>query len=93
MRTTGTWMNGDDLVERRSEDVEPILEQAKALRSCGLTGSGEMRHAARFPRSAVENYMALHGIDLHEWMNNPVHADRMLRDPDLSGFRIWQGRC
>ncbi len=92
MRTTGTWMDGNDLIERRSEDVEPILETVKALRSVGEVGGSEMRHAARFPRSVVEQYMASKGVTLHDMMTDPKHFDSMLRDPDLSGFRVWNGR-
>lgn len=92
MRTTGTWMDGDNLVERRSEDVEPILEKVKALRSVGEVGTSEMRHAARFPKSVVENYMQRKGVTLHDMMTDPKHFDSMLRDPDLAGFRVWQGR-
>jgi hypothetical protein len=83
MKTTGLWMNGDDLIERHSEDVEPVLEHAKALRSCGMVGSSEMRLAAEFPASVVELYKQKAGITHHEFVVNPVHIRRMLNDPDL----------
>jgi len=51
-------MDGDDLIERRSEDVEPVLEALKGLRGAGLTGSSELKHAASFPASVVETYIA-----------------------------------
>ena len=92
MRTTGTWMDGDNLVERRSEDVEPILEHVKALRSMGEVGSSEMWHAAKFPRSVVESYMQRMGVTLHDMMTDDRHFGAMLRDPDLAGFRVRQGR-
>lgn len=59
----------------------------------GETGTSEMRHAARFPKVVVENYCARHGITLHEWMIDPVHVGRMLNDPDLAAFRIWEGKA
>jgi len=92
MKTTGIWTDGADLIERRSEDVEPILEHVKDLRSIHSVGTSEMRHAAKFPRSVVEAYMAQKGVTLHDMMTDPKHFDSMLRDPDLAGFRIWQGR-
>jgi hypothetical protein len=92
VRTTGLWLDGDDLIERRSEDVEPVLEQAKALRSCGMVGSSEFRHAASFPASVVELYKQKAGISHHEFMANPVHIRRMLSDPELQGFRVWEGK-
>lgn len=52
-----------------------------------------MRYAARFPKVVVENYCARHGITLHEWMIDPVHVGRMLNDPDLAAFRIWEGKA
>lgn len=58
MKTTGLWLEGDDLIERKSEDVEPLLERLKGLRNAGLTGSSEFRHAAEFPESVVAAYKA-----------------------------------
>lgn len=90
--TTGILMEGDNLIERRSQDVEPILEQAARLRSNDRVGSSEMRHAARIPMIEIEKYLALTGITMHEFMANPVHIKAMLNNPELSKFRIWQGR-
>lgn len=90
--TTGVVHDGTSIVERRSQDVAPILDHVSRLRNAGEVGSSEMRYAARFPKAAVEQYLQTYGIDLHEWMTNPVHVKRMLNDPDLTGFRIWKGR-
>lgn len=92
MKTTGLWMEGDDLIERKSEDVEPLLERLKGLRNAGDVGSSEMKHAASFPASVVEAYKAQYGVSHHEFMANPVHIRRMLNDPELAGFRVWSGR-
>lgn len=51
-----------------------------------------MRHAASFSPAVVELYKKQYGIDHHEFMSNPVHIRRMLNDPDLKGFRVWEGR-
>ena len=40
----------------------------------------------------MELYKQKWGITHHEFMANPVHIRRMLNDPDLQGFRIWEGR-
>lgn len=92
MKTTGLWLEGNDLIERRSFDAEPYLEDAKARQNCGLNGSSEFRHAARFPPGFFEYYANLKGISFHELMANPAHIKNMLNDPELRGFRIWQGR-
>ena len=84
-------LQGDDLVTGTVQDCTPILEDAKARHNAGLTGTSEMRHAARFPVEAVEAYCNTNGITFEEWTSNPVHLKRMLSDPALSGFRIWSG--
>lgn len=80
--------DGDKLHVERVQDVEAVLEQAKRLHIEGKHGSKEMRHAARYPRVIVEAYCNKAGITLNEWMANPVHAQRMLDDPDLAYFKI-----
>ncbi len=90
--TTGLRQEGDDLIERRSQDVSPILEFAKRQRNAGEVGSSEMKHAAKIPKAVIENYIARAGITFHEFMVNDHHIRAMLNDPELSGFRIWKGR-
>lgn len=92
MKTTGFWSEGGAVTLRRSQDVEPYLDHVQALRSAGGTGSSDFRHAAKIPFAAIEAYLAHAGIDLHEFHVNPVHLRRMLNDPALAGYRIWQGR-
>lgn len=92
LTTTGLWQDGDNLVERRTQDVEPVIEQVKDLRSLGLVGSNEMHHVARLPVAVIENYIARAGITMHEFMCNPVHIKAMCNDPELSAFRIRLGR-
>ena len=74
------------------QNVAPILDVTKRRHTEGLHGSGEMRHAASFPRVLVDKYCNDHNITFQEWMTNKEHVRRMLNSPDLSGFRIWPGR-
>lgn len=90
--TTAIIHDGDNMIERRSQDVAPTLERVKRHISMGETGSSEMKHAARIPKAVIENYCARLGITFHEWCGNPVHIKAMLNDPELNGFRIWPGR-
>lgn len=90
--STGLRMDGDDLVERRSQDVSPILDFAQRQRNAREFGSSEMKHAAKIPKAVIENYIARTGITFHEFMVNDYHIRAMLNDPELSGFRIWKGR-
>jgi len=85
-------LDGDDMTVRRVQDCEPVLDLTSSLRSVGEVGSNEMRHCASFPPVLVERYCNINGITFHEWMNNPVHVNRMLSDPDLKSFRVWEGR-
>lgn len=93
MKETGFWREGDQYIERLSQDVEPIIEHVKGLRGVDAVGSSEMRHAAKIPKVVIENYLRQHGISFAEFMSNTeTHARRLLNDPALAGFRIWQGR-
>lgn len=56
--TTGLWVDGHDVIERKSQDVEPIIEHCHNLRGVGAIGSSEMRHAASLPHAVIENYLA-----------------------------------
>lgn len=92
MKTTGIWMDGDNVIQRQTENVESVLEHVKDLRSANEVGSGEMWHVAKLPRSAIMNYCHSAGITFSEFMRNDEHLGRMLNDPALAGFRIHQGR-
>jgi hypothetical protein len=93
MKETGFWQDGDNYIERRSQDIEPIIETVKTLQNANAFGSSEMRHAAKIPTSVIENYIKANGIKFEEFMANPeIHGPRLLNDPALAGFRIWKGR-
>ncbi len=85
-------MQDGNLITGTVQDCTPILEDAKARQSAGLTGTSEMRHAASFPLQVVEAYCNTAGITFEAFMTDKAHIRRMLSDPDLSGFRIWKGR-
>lgn len=83
--------NGN-VVHEIKQDVEPHLQYCADLRSAGLTGSREMRLAASFPDAVVRTYCNQKGIDMVEFNRDRVHIRNMLQDPDLSKFRIWDGK-
>ena len=90
----GTRLEYDDngnMVAVRDEsldDLKAVAEVCKGLQNCGITGDKEMRHLAEFPGFIIQAYCDRVGIEWAEWFQNPVHARRMLNDPDLAYFRI-----
>jgi hypothetical protein len=74
------------------DDLKAVADHCAGLRSHGATGSKEMKHVARVPAIIVQKYINDNGITFAEFMRDPKHADRMLSDPALSGFRVWGGR-
>ena len=82
----------DKFVQGTIQDFTPIQEETKELHRLGYHGSKDMKIAARLPLGAVEVYMNVNGIDLAEFLGNPIHAKRMCNDPDLQDFRVWPGR-
>lgn len=75
----------------RTQDVEPILEMAKALNREGAGNGKDDKHAAEFPLVLVERYLVDNNVSWNEFLHNPVHVKRMCNDPALKHFRIWQG--
>lgn len=80
------------LVTGTSQDCTPILEDNAKLRSHGLTGSSEMRLAARVPFVVVEKYCNDKGITFREFSNSEAHKVSFLNDPDYKLLRVWEGR-
>ncbi|MEN6305446.1 MAG: hypothetical protein ABFD96_22170 [Armatimonadia bacterium] len=88
-------LSGDTLVVKRSQDVDPVLRAVREERAAtgGRSRSGDMMHAASLPMIVIEQYCNANGLTFQEWMNNPEHARRMLNDPALAAFRVWEGRA
>lgn len=78
--------------EARIDDLKAVADHCAGLRGVGATGSSEWKHAARIPGFIVQKYLNDNGVTFAEFMRDPKHADRMLADPALAAFRIWEGR-
>lgn len=81
-----------NVIHEIKQDVEPHLDHCAEMRSNGMFGSSEMRLAASYPDAVIRTYCNNKGIDLEEFNRDRVHIRNMLQDPDLSKFRIWQGK-
>lgn len=73
-------------------DLNLVKDHCAALRSVGATGSSDMKLAAKVPGFFIQKYLNDHNVTFREFMRDPKHADRLLADPALAAFRVWQGR-
>jgi hypothetical protein len=73
-------------------DLKAVADHCANLRSIGATGSKDMKLAASVPTIFIMQYCNVNGITFAEFMRDHTHADRMLADPALSHFRVWEGR-
>lgn len=84
---------GNDVIVHEADirAAKAVADSAKRLRIDGHHGDKEMRHLAEFPGIVVQAYCDNNGITWQEWVANPDHARRMMKDPALSDFLIWNG--
>ena len=92
IKTTFHDVGDDTFVINRVQDATKFLDYAHAVRTADVKHSDDMKEAAFFPDAVVENYIATNGITWHEFLTNQDHVKRMLNSPDLSGFRVWEGK-
>ena len=88
---------GDLLSVEREEDVEPVLEEAKACFKEGLVNrKSEFRRVGSYPPSVLRIFAAKHGLDadrvLRDLAKDWSLTRLLLNDRDLSGFRTLPGR-
>lgn len=76
----------------RIQDCTAIAEAAKRQQNYGVTGTSDMKLAARLPLVIVERYLNDNAITMHEFLGNKEHIKRLCNDPSLSAFRVWNGR-
>jgi hypothetical protein len=85
--------NGEGIVVARQQEVSALIEHNAARRNNGDVGSSDMKLAAEIPMIAVEAYCSSAGITFQQFLDDSTHVKRMLSDPNLSKFRVWQGRA
>lgn len=77
-----------DLLFVNMQDLKDTASACQSLHNEGKTGTSDLPYLAEFPAALIEKYCNDTGITFAEWMQNPVHTRRMLRDPALAHFRI-----
>lgn len=80
------------LTIERVQDCTAIAEYAKKQQLQGVTGTREIKLAAKLPLIMVERYINDNGITMSEFMRNKEHVRRMVNDPALAHFRVWNGK-
>jgi hypothetical protein len=80
------------LTFERVQDCTAIAEAAKQQQNYGVTGTSEMKLAARLPLVMVEAYLNNNNITMNEFLVNREHIKRMCEDPALAHFRVWKGK-
>ena len=80
------------IVVARAQDVEPLLEQSKAMHREGyhVTKGGD-KLAGVLPDVLIETYIAQKGITFQQFLQDKSHVRNMLNDPALADFRVWKG--
>lgn len=84
-------MEDGALISGTIQDCTPIAENVAALRAAGHVGTGDIRHAGRIPFAMIEKYCHINHIEYRDFCINKDHWQRLLNDPHLSKFRVWQG--
>jgi len=75
-----------------AQDCTAIAELCKTQQLQGKTGTSEMKLAGRIPDVFVAKYMNDHNITFREFITNREHVRRVLNDPAMAHFRVWQGK-
>jgi hypothetical protein len=88
---------GDLLALERVEDVEAVLEWCKGRYNEGLVNRhSEFRQVGSYPANVISIFEKKHGLKPGEAaiaLGKDKHlTNKLLNDPDLSGFRTLAGR-
>jgi hypothetical protein len=84
----------DQMVERRVQDVEPILELNKTLQADWhpWTEDRELVLAARVPFVVAEQWARERNMTVRELMVDWPEMRRRLEDPGNRFLRVWTGK-
>lgn len=83
---------GDKFVIAKTQDVEAVVEDAKARHNAGATqtGMGD-RHAMRVPLILIDAWARKKGLTYGEVMRDQALLKQFVEDPDNADFRVWKG--
>jgi len=84
---------GDDIIAKVTQDVNPILEEVK--RNKEIKQDGDMRLAAQIPVALMSHWCKEDGVDyFRDYHNFDVQLKLMkrLNSVDYKNLRVWEGK-
>lgn len=86
------WFDGDKLIHRTTQDVEPILDRNKAMQTAGdgYSPTREMRRVASIPVAVAYQWLQ-EGVDFRD-ENCADEIRRRLNSPEWRHLRTAPGR-
>lgn len=88
-------VQGENIIDLTSETLDNlrvVSDHCQRLRSSGLTGDKDMRVLAHVPGFMIEKWCNDHGITFAAFMRDNEIQTKMLNDPDMKAFRVYEGR-
>jgi hypothetical protein len=84
-------VDGNKMTIIRTEDVQPVLDRAAALRSMGVTGFSENWHIGSVPTIIFEQWLKEAGLRMSDTKAVKDMLERKLMDGDFAKFRVHGG--
>lgn len=83
---------GDKFVIAKTQDVEAVVEDAKARHNIDATktGMGD-RHAMRVPIIVIDAWARKKGLTYGNVMRDQSLLKQFVEDPENADFRVWKG--
>ena len=82
--------NPGDIITKKTWDVEPILNRARAARDKG-PAFGESRHVADIPTFMIYEWLKEAGVDPTDHDAVQEVMKRKILSGDFNQFRVWEG--
>ena len=86
--TTKLHHDGNKVYVQRSQECQPILDSAAALRSNGLTGTNDFWHVGRIPAAILEKWLNEAGIAFSDTEAVKEVIRKKLQSGDFSKLRV-----
>lgn len=91
---TLTKLDGDDIIVKRTQDCEPIIEANRSIQNEPQKRAGTFRHIASVPMVVLEQWIIADGVNYLALPKGEFERliKRKLRDPDFKWLRTSPGR-